>query len=153
MSSAIQQNPVRESVLNNHTSQMNDEAMTRMVRMFVLAFDVPQIVTQRLTHMAFAGPCLSEHDQKEYQAMFTEKVTVFGASWNAMFMQSLRVNQTLNDYFMRTLWSPWLGKEPSVNAVAEELEGAALGVLDKGLELVYDKVLANAKHLVYTRLQ
>ena len=128
------------------TTNLNNRATSMMDNLTQLSLDAPQIINHRVTQMAFAGPFLSESDLKKYQDMFTEKLVAFSASWGAMFMQTLRTNQSLTDSFLRSLWSPWLGTTPSAHTVAKELQGAALGVLEKGMAPVYHQVTANAKH-------
>ncbi|MBS1196804.1 MAG: hypothetical protein H6R18_589 [Proteobacteria bacterium] len=135
------------------SANLDDQAKSMMKNLAELGRNVPQIINHRVTQMAFAGPFLSEHQRQEYQDMFTEKTVAFNASWSAMFMQALRTNQTLMDYFLRSCWSPWLGMAPSVNAVATELQGAAMGVLEKGMAPVYQQVTANARHVARASLQ
>jgi len=135
------------------TTNLNDQAKSMMDHLAELGRDVPQIINHRITQMAYAGPFLSESERQEYRDMFTEKTLAFNASWSAMFMQTLRTNQTLTDSFLRSFWSPWLGMAPSVTAVATELQGAAMGVLEKGMAPVYQQVTANARHVARANLQ
>ena len=116
-----------------------------------LAFVVPQVVAHRVARMAIAGPSPSERDRKEFQRMSFEKVTAFGESWNAMAMQAFRANQLLAASFLRAFWLPSLRGKPFANAAAAQLQGAALGVLVKGMTPVHRKAVANAKRLARTK--
>jgi len=118
-----------------------------------LAFAVPQVVAYRVTRMAIAGPSVSERDRKEFQRMGAEKTAAFIESWNAMTMQAFRANQALAASFFRSFWLSSVKGRPSVNAVAAQLQNAALGVLGKGIAPVHRKALANAKRLSRTKLR
>ena len=118
-----------------------------------LAFAVPQVVAHRVTRMAIAGPSLSDRDRKEFRRMSAEKTAAFSESWNAMTRQALRANQALAASFFRAFCWPLLGGRPSAGALAGQLHGSALGVLDKGMAPVHRKAVANAKRLARTRLR
>jgi len=111
-----------------------------------LAFAAPQVVAHRVARMAGAGPTLSKRDQREFRLMGSEKVVAFAVSWNAMVLQALRVQQALYFSFVRSLWSPWLGSRASSRTTAQ-LQGAALGILNKGLGPVHRTATANARRL------
>lgn len=118
-----------------------------------LAFAVPQVVAHRVTRMALAGPAVSARDRKEFQRMGAEKAAAFGESWQAMTLQAMRANQALALSFARSFWSASpRGMLDSGRAVAQ-LQGAALGVLGKGMAPVHRKAVANAKRLARTRLR
>ena len=118
-----------------------------------LAFVVPQVVAHRVARMAIAGPSPSERDRKEFKRMSSEKVTAFGESWNAMAMQAFRANQLLAASFLRALWLPSLTSKSPANTVVAQLQGAALGIMAKGMAPVHRKAVANAKRLARTKLR
>ena len=118
-----------------------------------LVFAVPQVVAHRVTRMAMAGSTLSERDRKEFDLMLTEKKTAFAEAWQAMATQTVRANQTLAASFFRSMWSPTAWGKTSVGKVAVQVQGAALGILDKGMAPVHRKAVANAKRLARTKLR
>jgi hypothetical protein len=119
-----------------------------------LALAVPQVVAHRLTRMAIAGPKLSKRDQKEFQRMVTEKKNAFTESWIAMATQTVLAQQALALSLARSFWAPTLQRKPaSAASLARQVQGAALGVLDKGLAPVHRKAVANAKRLARTKLR
>jgi hypothetical protein len=118
-----------------------------------LAFAVPQVVAHRVTRMAIAGPTLSERDRKEFKLMSDEKTAAFAESWNAMTVHALQANQALASSLMRSMWTPFPGRQPSAGAIAAQAHRAALDVLDKGLSPVHRKAVANAKRLARTKLR
>lgn len=118
-----------------------------------LAFAVPQVVAHRVTRMALSGPTLSARDKKEFDLMVAEKNTAFAASWNAMAMQAVRVNQTLAASFFGSLLSAATGGRPSLAISVAQLQKATLGILDQGLAPVHRKAVANARRLSRTRLR
>jgi hypothetical protein len=85
--------------------------------------------------------------------MSSEKVTAFGESWNAMAMQAFRANQLLAASFLRAFWVPSPRAKASAYAAVGQLQGAALGVLVKGMAPVHRKAVANAKRLARTKLR
>ncbi len=118
-----------------------------------LAVAAPQVVAHRVTRMAIAGPTLSERDRKEFNLMVAEKKTAFAEAWQAMTVQTVRANQTLAASFLRSMWSPRGWGNASAGKMAAQVQGAALGVLDKGMAPVHRKAIANAKRLARTKLR
>jgi hypothetical protein len=118
-----------------------------------LAIATPQVVAHRVARMAIAGPSPSKRDRREFELMVNEKSAAFFESWNAMAMQAVRANQAIALSFFRSLWSPSLWVKPSASSLAKQLQGAALGVVDKGLAPVHRKAVANAKRLARTKLR
>lgn len=118
-----------------------------------LAVAVPQVVAHRLARMAISGPTLSERDRKEFNRMVAEKNSAFAEAWQAMATQSLRANQALAKFFLRSIWSPSLRSKPTVAKVAAQLQSAGLGVIGKALAPVHRKAVANAKRLARTKLR
>jgi len=115
-----------------------------------LALAVPQVMAHRLTRLALAGPTPSARDRKEFALMSAEKTDAFAASFNNMALQTLRAQQQLAFSCMRSMWSPTFWTSASA---ARELQGAALGILDKGMTPVRRKAVANAKRLARTKLR
>jgi len=118
-----------------------------------LAVAAPQVVAHRVTRMAIGGPTLSERDRKEFNRMVAEKKTAFAEAWQAMATQTVRANQTLAASFFRSMWSPRGWGKVSVAKTAAQFQGAALGILDKGMAPVHRKAVANAKRLARTKLR
>ena len=134
-------------------SRRTRKTMSLATQAAELAFVVPQVVAHRVARMAISGPSPSERDRREFQRMSSEKVTAFGESWNAMAMQAFHANQLLAASFLRAFWLPSPRGRPSANAVAAQLQGAALGVLVKGMAPVHRKAVANARRLARTKLR
>jgi len=118
-----------------------------------LAVAAPQVVAHRVMRMAIAGPTLSERDRKEFNLMVAEKKTAFAEAWQVMAVQSVRANQTLAASFFRSMWSPGGWGNASAGKMAAQVQGAALGVLEKGMAPVHRKAVANAKRLARTKLR
>ena len=118
-----------------------------------LAFAVPQVVAHRVTRMAMASSTLSERDRKEFDLMVAEKKTAFAEAWQAMATQTVRANQTLAASFFRSMWSPTAWGKPSAEKFSVQVQGAALGILEKGMGPVHRKAVANAKRLARTKLR
>ena len=110
-----------------------------------LAVAAPQVVAHRVARMAMAGATPSTRDRKEFTRMVAEKHTALVESWQAMATQTMRANQALATSFLLSAWSPWFWSRPSAGRVAAQLEGAALGILGKGLAPVHRTVVANAR--------
>jgi hypothetical protein len=119
-----------------------------------LAFAVPQVVAHRLLRMAGAGPNLSARDRKEFARMIAEKNSAFGESWNAMALQALQSHRAFAESLARAVWTPPSARsQPEANALAAQLQRAALAVFGKGLAPVHRRAVANAKRLARTRLR
>jgi len=100
--------------------------------------------------MAIAGPVPSARDRKEFHRMGAEKTAAFTSSWNAMVVQTMRANQALAATMMKTMLSP---SATAAMAAAASMQGAALGILGKGLAPVHRTATANAKRLGRTKLR
>jgi hypothetical protein len=118
-----------------------------------LVFAVPQVVAHRVTRMALAGPVLSKRDRREFNLMVAEKNVAFAQAWQAMFKQSVRVNQTLATTLIRSVWSPSAPSKASAGKAAAQLQDAALGLFGKGLSPFHQKAVANAKRLARTKVR
>ena len=135
------------------TTSRTRKTNSLMIKAAELAFSVPQVIAHRVTRMAIAGPSFSARDRKEFEGMSAEKTVAFSDSWNAMTLEAIRANQALAASLFRSFWSPWLRGRPSANAVAAQMQSAALGILGKGMAPVHRKAVANAKRLARTRLR
>lgn len=110
-----------------------------------LAFAAPQVVAHRVTRILAAGPHPSARDRREFQRMGSEKLSAFGEAWSAMTLQAMRAHQAFATALFRAWWSPWALAAPWQAATA--LQGAMLGVLNKGIAPVHRKATANARRL------
>ena len=118
-----------------------------------LAFAVPQVMAHRLTRMAIAGPNPSARDRKEFHRMGAEKTAAFTTSWNAMLVQTMRANQTLATTLMKSMLAPSAKSATAAMTAAAGMQGAALGILGKGLAPVHRTATANARRLGRTKLR
>ena len=134
----------------NMSSRRNSKSVT--LKSAQLSVAVPQVVAHRITRMAIAGAPMSERDRKEFKRMVDEKKVAFTEAVVAMAAQTARANQALAMSMLRSFWSS-LRRGPSPVALAAQLQGAALGVLAKGMAPVHRKAVANAKRLAKTKLR
>ncbi len=118
-----------------------------------LAFAVPQVVAHRVARMAMAGPVPSVRDRKEFHRMVAEKNAAFMQSWQAMAAQAVVANQALALSLLGSAWSPAGWGTPAGSKLVRQAQGAALGILNKGLSPVHGKAVANAKRLARTKLR
>ncbi len=96
--------------------------------------------------MANAGTSVSARDLKEFHLMHSAKAAAFHESWNAMALHAIRANQALGFLLWRSFWSPSFGADAS-QALARQMQSAALGMLGKGMAPVHRVAVANAKRL------
>jgi hypothetical protein len=135
------------------TLRHTGNAKTIAVKAAQLSVAVPQVVAHRVARMAIAGTALSARDRKEFTLMVAEKHSAFSEAFAAMAAQSLRANQALAASFFSSFWSPSPRRSMSPTALATQMQGAALGVLAKGMAPVHRKAVANAKRLGRTKLR
>src|SRR5689334_16316658 len=106
-----------------------------------LAMAVPQVVAHRVARMAMAGPLPPPRGRREFHRMGAEKATAFVESWGAMAAEAARANQALVGAMAQMFWAPWLGGRTPARAVADQMQSAALGILDKGMAPVHRKAV------------
>lgn len=135
------------------TSRSTRKATSIVAKSAQLALAVPQVVAHRVARMATAGPTPSARDRKEFSLMVAEKNIAFVQAWQAMAMQTVLANQALTASWFGSFWSLSSRGQTTPVKVAGQLQGAALGVLGKGLAPVHRKVVANARRLARTPLR
>ena len=113
----------------------------------------PLVIAHRLTRTALAGNTPSIRDQREFTLMSSEKTAAFYESWNAMFSQSIRIQQEITASIWRSLWLYWLNTTSSAVLPKIDLPHATLRVLSKGMAPVHRRAVANAKRLGRSRLR
>lgn len=114
-----------------------------------LAFAIPQVVTARLTKMALAGTAPSLKDQQELYLMGAEKVWAFYESWWAMSLEMAQKNQRL----MEALFvNPWKALNPVKLMTPAKVQKNVLDVMNKGMEPVRKRAVANAKRLSKSKI-
>lgn len=131
-------------------TRRNRSSISLALKSAELAFAVPQVMAHRLTRMAIAGPNPSARDRKEFHRMSAEKTAAFTTGWNAMVVQTMRANQALAAAMMTSMLSP---SAKSAKSAAAAMQGAALGILGKGLAPVHRTATANARRLGRTKLR
>ena len=117
-----------------------------------LAAASSQVVAHRVTRMVLAGPMPSQRDRTEFTRMVNEKHEAFAESWLAMAAQSLVAQQAIATTAWRSMFYPWLGGGATPGAMAEQMQRAGMGVIQKGMAPVHRKAVANAKRLAKTSL-
>jgi hypothetical protein len=115
-----------------------------------LAFATPQVVNKRVAQMLFAGPLPSADDRKEFKLMSDEKVEAFKESWAAMATETVLAQQRLaigmTTSMLKAAWFPWIASTSS-DMFANQMGNATMGVLNKGMEPVRKRAVANARRL------
>jgi hypothetical protein len=115
-----------------------------------LAFATPQVVNKRVTQMLFAGPMPSADDRKEFKLMSDEKLEAFKESWAAMATETVLAQQRLavgmTTSMLKAAWFPWIAST-SNDMFANQMGNATMGVLNKGMEPVRKRAVANARRL------
>jgi hypothetical protein len=112
-----------------------------------LAVAVPQVVAHRMKRMAMAGVSPSQFDKDEFKLMSDEKFAAFQESWIAMAAQVVQVQQQTALQMMKAFWTPMAWRAPTYRLVERQWNRASLSVLDKGLEPISRRAVANAKRL------
>jgi hypothetical protein len=115
-----------------------------------LAFATPQVVNKRVAQMIFAGPLPSADDRKEFKLMSDEKVEAFKESWAAMATETVLAQQRLaigmTTSMLKAAWFPWIAPQAN-DMFANQMGNATMGVLNKGMEPVRKRAVANARRL------
>jgi hypothetical protein len=115
-----------------------------------LAFATPQVVNKRVAQMMFAGPLPSTDDRKEFKLMSDEKVDAFKESWAAMATETVLAQQRLvigmTTSMLKAAWFPWIAPQAN-DMFANQVGNATMGVLNKGMEPVRKRAVANARRL------
>ena len=110
-----------------------------------LAFAAPQVVAQRLTRMALAGPSPSARDRREFTQMGSEKVLAFYHSWAAMWTQAMQSQWQLALALSNAALA---GTPHAASASATRAANAtATRILAAGLAPVHRKAVSNARRL------
>lgn len=113
-----------------------------------LSIATPQVVVQRLTRMAMAGPNMSARDQKEFKQMSDEKVTAFYQSWNAIWSQMFKSQFALAQVMVSSFTAAAMaGKRPCVATTLSAMSHEANKVMSAGIEPVHRQAVANARRL------
>ncbi|MCR2745873.1 polyhydroxyalkanoate granule-associated phasin [Limnobacter parvus] len=117
-----------------------------------LSIATPQVVAQRLTRMAFAGPNMSAQDQKEFKQMSDEKVTAFYQSWNAIWVQMFKSQFALAQVMVSTFTAAAVaGKSPCVTSAISAMSNEVNKIMSAGIEPVHRQAVSNARRLSRNR--
>jgi hypothetical protein len=128
----------------------NRNAAALALKATELGVAAPLVIAHRLTRMALAGHPPSIRDQREFSLMSAEKVAAFYESWNAMFTQSIRIQQDIAASIWRSFWSHGLNAHFTAKPPKFDLPHATLRIVSKGLGPVHRRAVANAKRLSRT---
>jgi hypothetical protein len=118
-----------------------------------LASASAQVVAHRVTRMLMAGPLPSARDRKEFKRMVDEKHLAFGESWLVMIGHATTAQVALGTTAWRSLCYPWLDGGATPAAMASQMQLAGIDMIQKGLEPMHRKAVANAKRLAKTPLR
>jgi hypothetical protein len=131
----------------------NRKAATLAIQATELAAVVPLVVAHRLSRMALARRMPTGRDHRELTLMGTEKMAAFYESWNAIFSQSIRIQQEIVASLWRSFWLPWLNLGSFPMPPKIDLPHIALRVLSRGMAPVRRRAVANAKRLSRTKFR
>lgn len=131
----------------------NRKVATLVIKATELGVAAPFVVAHRLTRMALAGRTPGIRDQREFTLMGTEKVAAFYESWNAMFSESIRIQQDIVASVWRSFWVPWLNVGSFAVRPKINLPHAALRVLSRGMAPAHRRAVANARRLSRTKVR
>jgi hypothetical protein len=142
------QTPQRE----NASMSATEHALRFQRQAAELMLASPQVVAHRLMRMATTFGPPSAADRKEMQLMGTEKMSAFTESWNAMALETIRLQQHYALSFMQSYVAPWAfakrnAPAPTMMNAAERWRESTLSVANKGLAPVHRRAVANAKRL------
>ena len=112
-----------------------------------LSIAAPQVIAHRVARMARAGAAPTARDLAEFQRMGAEKVTAFGAAWQAMGLAAVRAQQSYLQALTRSLLTPWWIASPDLGALARHANAAAVDVLAAGIAPIRHKAVGNARRL------
>jgi len=127
-------------------NRRNHNSAAVMAKAAELALATPQVIAHRMLRMATAGSSPSARDKREFHRMSAEKTAAFIESWNAMALETLRVNQALSASFLQAFWSAWLPSKPAAGTMMQ-WHNASLRILGKGMGPVHRRAVANARRL------
>ena len=116
-----------------------------------LSIAAPQVIAHRVARMARAGAAPSARDLAEFQRMGAEKITAFGAAWQAMGLAAVRAQQSYLQALTRSLLTPWWIASPALGALARRANAAAVDVLAAGIAPIRHKAVGNARRLARRR--
>jgi hypothetical protein len=125
----------------------NRKAASLALQASEIAVASPLVIAHRLSRLARSGQVPSRRDRREFSLMGAEKVAAFHESWQAMFSQSLRIQQEFMAATWRSFWLPWLYGKSSSTLPRVDLPYAALRVMAQGVAPVRRRAVANAKRL------
>jgi hypothetical protein len=106
-------------------TRKNRAALSAAWQLAELGVAAPQVMAHRLSRLALAGPVPSARDQREFAGMWMEKPLALMQAWQAMAL---------------ACWQLPLGWGMGS-------PGFAFQVLDRGLQPVSRRVVANARRL------
>ena len=131
----------------------NRKAATLAIQATELAVAAPLVVAHRLSRLALAGRMPARREHHELTLMGAEKVAAFHESWNAMLVQSIRIQQDLAASMWRSFWLSLLSGGAFSAWPKIDLPDAALRVMAKGMAPVHRRAVANAKRLSRARVR
>jgi hypothetical protein len=129
------------------SNRRNRRQATLAIQATELAVAAPLVAAHRLSRLALAGHRPGSRDRREFALMGAEKVAAFHESWNAMFMQSLRIQQEIVASMWRSFFIPKFTPWPWIVPSPLDLPHSTVRVLAKGIAPVHRRVVANARRL------
>ena len=129
------------------TQQKADQNKSLVERSVELSTAVPEVIAHRISNFMLSGFQPSEDHNEEFQLMLSEKSDAFIDSWQAMALQTSKVNQEIYSSIMQTMFTPWWNLQAVEVYTHREFNKAALSVLNKGLEPIHKTTTSNAKRL------
>jgi hypothetical protein len=141
---------------------MNRKTLEKQARLVTKSMETleaaPKVIAARTAQMGFAGMTPSTQNQHEFMRMGSEKARAFYESWNAMAAQLFRSQQAYMQSVAQEWWRNsmrfswpthyWQGDfSKQVAASQQKMLDTSLSVMEKGLDPVHRRAVANAKRL------
>jgi len=104
---------------------------------------VPEVVAQRLTRMALAGPRPSKRDQREAVLMGAEKIWAWYESWLATSTALMSANQRV----MTTMLTAPFSLGGAHKARSERTQSGPFAILSAAMAPYHRRAVANARRL------
>lgn len=131
--------------MKKHYSELNPLLSQQAIE---LTIATSQVIAQRMSQMALAGPNPSAKDQKEFKQMSDEKVTAFYQSWSAIWAQMFKSQFAIAQSITSSISETMLGGRPldassTFNALTQETNK----IISAGIDPVHRTAVSNARRL------
>jgi hypothetical protein len=117
-------------------------------QVFDIAWATPLVMSLRIFQMLASGPNPSRKDRKEFDRMWSEKLSAYNESWTAMYTECLRLQQDALPVVAEFWFNPWAIFSQTKNSQKlHQPDHLGERLISKGLAPIHKRVTANAKRL------